>query len=279
MKWNDWQDLDGANGDGYFDRHGAKDFKRYRPVPWFWIIIAMIAVLYTCAAKAQVTTYAYQGQPYDATGDAISGFIELAHPLEPNAVTVVTPSVQSFMTAVGAAALSDPSSAFTLTTDANGNIIAWSFSGFLDFSCYCTIVFSSSDTAYDNVTENKQGNPFDPTPPQSFGTSIKAGAWTTIAGAPMMAMSAQVASMTTQETSMQSQINTLTTEANSYAKGYIAANAIITELNAALVSTKGTLAWWTARGWTLSGQLTSAQTQIKALEAQVALCRVKHGVC
>lgn len=148
-------------------------------------LLALICLLFAGSAAAQITTYTYQGQPYDTFGDSIQGFIELPNPLEPSSTTTITPTVQSFLPNSDHI-LSLPTS-FTLTTDPSGNIIAWTFTGNMDWACECTEQFSSSDTAFDNVSLIKY-----PLGTSSMGTSTKPGIWTTIAGPPMMAMQSQL---------------------------------------------------------------------------------------
>jgi len=75
-----------------------------------------------------------------------------------------------------------------------------------------------------------------------------AGAWTVKRPDPPIAQLAAA----------QAQVALLTVERNSYLHGFIAANAIIAEQNAALVQLKITVFW---------------------LNAQVAKCRVNKGVC
>jgi hypothetical protein len=118
---------------------------------------------------------------------------------------------------------------------------------------------------FDNVTEDKVGNPFDPTPPQSMGTSTKPGHWATYPGAPPQAFLAQIAFLqsqlnaaTTNIANLDAETNTLGVEANSYLHGYLAENAVIAEQNAALVQLK---------------------IAVYNLNAQVASCRAHQGKC
>ncbi len=202
-------------------------------------LLILCAALPVCA-HSQVTTYAYQGQPYDASGDAIEGFIELTQPLQSNTTVTITPTIQAFMTAAGDSRLSVPGSTFTLTTDSNGNIVGWAFDGELDWACNCATVFSSSNTGFDNVSEEKY-----PFPTQSFGTSITPGTWTTIAGPPMQAQQPQVAKAQSQLTAEDATAASYLVSANAYITMVLAAHAqtAVWEARAKSVAAKCGCSW------------------------------------
>jgi hypothetical protein len=124
------QDLDGANGDGYYDRHGGKEFKRHpRGIPWAWWIVAMIAVLWALDGHAQQTLI-YTGQPMPgAEGGTALGTIVLAQPLAVNGTQIVTPISYDFEGLVVPIISANNAPGFVPKfsfTTANGVIVAWS---------------------------------------------------------------------------------------------------------------------------------------------------------
>jgi len=170
----DKRDLDSAFNDG---------FKRIREIPWVWMWIAMFFALWAWPIQAQVTTYSY-------TGKDMSGFIELAQPLQPNTTVTITPNIQGF---TDGTLLSIPGTVFTLTTDSGGNIAEWNYEVTLDFACNCDLTILSTN-ANDTASTGKNQ-------PSATGlvwvttvTNIyPPGQWTMTAGPPMMAQQAKLA--------------------------------------------------------------------------------------
>jgi len=131
----------------------------------------LLLLLFSMSACAQETEYAYTGQAYDAAGDALTGYFEVTNPLAASTTQTITPAIEQFTISTS----SPPSfsgMALTLTTNAADQIAAWSFTGGIQFPCNCSLIFTSSNTAGDNVSVVK----FD-TPTFSEGTSPGPGVW------------------------------------------------------------------------------------------------------
>jgi hypothetical protein len=251
---------------GHYD---YEEFKRHRPMPWFAIIIAMLCLFWTFCCHAQVTTYQYTGAACASCGDTLAGFIELAQPLAPNSTVSITPDNQGFDESSDSL-MAEPEIGFTLTTDANGNIVEWNFSGGIYVACSCDLNFVSTN-AGDTWTSSKFYFPTGQTISAIVGTSGP-GKWTTIAGPPTMAMAPQLSAS-------QSALATSEQQFTSVANGYAAANGIIAELNPALLAAKnGEIS--IARGYMSANATIAALNAALVAEKQlVALCRANKGVC
>jgi hypothetical protein len=86
-------------------------------------------------ANAQSTTYTYQGNFYDnftapySANSRVTGSIELNAPLAANSTTDISQSLQAFSFTDGQAVRSQTDTTvcdFTVTTDAQGQIVSWS---------------------------------------------------------------------------------------------------------------------------------------------------------
>jgi hypothetical protein len=214
-------------------------------------VLLSLLLLLPSIAFAQVTTYNYTGQPLMVTAAGpdmssgqpkeIAGTITLAAPLAPNAANqVVTPISYEF----NGIALPNPADwtngappIFSFTT-VNGSIVAWNVT--IDISSATTINQSLEITStgagdtynYVEIVDTDQCNTFVQAPNCWIYDAVAyaRGVWVQQGQAPPITLAAALAEITTLQ---------------------------------------GTLAWWTARAWTLQGQLTAAQAQVTAYQTDV----------
>ena len=226
MKRDDWRDLDGANGDGYFDRHGAKDFKRVRARWWVWPIVWFVAGLgvWQCSHAQVVLTY--NGQPIvnSSAVQAITGTITLAAPLAPNGTQIVVPIDynltenygQIFTPVSTEGAAVGPLFSFTTV---NGVITAWNIllqdTSLSDASI--TLNLTDSGDSYEIDTASPDCGRFPSACTSTVTSNTTAGAWSM----PQAQVAQAMASMNSQLATMQSSSVQMHAEINQYAAMYV----------------------------------------------------------
>ena len=192
----------------------------------------LICLLALCGAAHAQVTLVYTGQPMGQ--NTAVGTVTLAQPLGANGTQVVTPLSYSltintdFAFTYDVEANSTPTFSFTTV---NGVITAWDI--FVQNQLLATAVVA--------LTVTDKGDEYDVTNvspecirvgcPDNIILNTTPGAWSISQAQVMTAMS-----------SMNSQLATAQTDATSYANGYLAANAIVTELNAFAVAARNTIA-------------------------------------
>jgi hypothetical protein len=235
------------------DNDGFK--RRPREIPWKIWWVAMLAVLWALDGHAQVTLE-YTGQPMQLTlsqyapatyGKLVTGTIILAQPLALNGTQEVVPLSWSFSgdmtipfanTAVVGSSFPAPP-LFSFTT-VNGVITAWSIfaQGIDGAGPVMTLNLTSSGDTFDFQVGSQDCQYLPSKCFDVFGANTLPGAWSI----PQAQVVSEMAAMQSQLNATQKQLATAQTDATSYANGYLAANAIVTELNAFAVWARGAIA-------------------------------------
>lgn len=238
MKKDDWRDLSDANGDGYFDRHGARDFKRVKVRWWVWPIVWFIAGLGVWQCSHAQVVYQYTGAPLNPLGSyvpIITGTVTLAEQLGPNGTQVVAPVSAAFTGNLVIATDNESfnvGSSFSFTT-VNGVITAWSvitqgYSG----SAVATTTVSSEGDSYD-INVYATDCQFVPQKcSDTFTSNTIPGTWAIPQAEVVQSMATMQAQLTTTQASIIQQraeitayatmASTLSIDYHAYLNGYIA---------------------------------------------------------